>query len=121
MFAKKVRLIDIARVIERDKSTIIRWEELGLIPAASRDSRGWRFYSEDEAHAIVEKVRSTHYFKDVSDAPSADMKVRPQRMVYIGVMVGVVLLSYQLLLVISQADIAVAAENILTINSTMQL
>jgi DNA-binding transcriptional MerR regulator len=83
MLSKKVRLIDIAREIERDKSTIIRWEEMGLIPVASRDSRGWRFYTEEEAHHIIDRVRATHYFKNNSDQSGLSVKVRPQRMVYI--------------------------------------
>ena len=57
MFGKKYRLIDIAREIDRDKSTIIRWEDLGLIPAAKRDSRGWRYYNDKEVKAIIELVK----------------------------------------------------------------
>lgn len=84
MFNKRVRLIDIAREIERDKSTIIRWEELGLIPVASRDSRGWRYYTEDEALAIVRKVRATQYFKKDNSKISGGVKTLQHRPVYIG-------------------------------------
>lgn len=114
MFSKKVRLIDIARAIERDKSTIIRWEELGLIPVAQRDSRGWRFYTEEEAKHIVDLVHSTHYFKDTTEQQAAGLKVRPQRMVYIGVLIGVLLMSYQLFTLGSRVSAATANESFFT-------
>ncbi len=96
MLSKKVRLIDIAREIERDKSTIIRWEEMGLIPAATRDSRGWRYYSEEQAREIINRVRATHYFKDMPDNNTHSVKVRPQKMVYIGVLLAVAFMTAQL-------------------------
>ncbi len=111
MFSKKVRLIDIAREIERDKSTIIRWEEMGLIPVASRDSRGWRFYTEAEAKHIIDRVRATHYFKDAVDQPGTAVKARPQRMVYIGVVLAVLCMSAQLFTLGYRAFAATANSN----------
>lgn len=63
MTSKRYRLIDIAHAVGRDKSTIIHWEELKLIPHAHRDSRGWRYYTEAEADTIITSARNTNYFK----------------------------------------------------------
>ena len=62
---KKYRLKDIQEKIDRDKSTLIRWEREGLIPEAKRDSRGWRYYSRDEVMSIVNKVLTTDYFRNL--------------------------------------------------------
>jgi len=64
MITGKYRLHDIARKIDRDKSTIIRWEQQGLIPIAKRDSRGWRYYSKPEAEKIIQVVKNTNYFQN---------------------------------------------------------
>ena len=63
---KKYRLKDIQDKIDRDKTTLIRWEKEGLIPTAKRDSRGWRYYSGDEVTSIVKKVLTTDYFRKLS-------------------------------------------------------
>ena len=60
---KKYRLKDIQDRIDRDKSTLIRWEKEGLIEEAKRDSRGWRYYSKDEMMKIVNNVLTTEYFR----------------------------------------------------------
>ncbi|OGF24924.1 hypothetical protein A2303_06455 [Candidatus Falkowbacteria bacterium RIFOXYB2_FULL_47_14] len=65
METKKYRLKDIEEKIDRDKTTIIRWEREGIIPKAKRDSRGWRYYSKDELVNIVDKVLSTDYFRNM--------------------------------------------------------
>ncbi len=62
---KKYRLKDIQEKIDRDKSTLIRWEREGLIPEAKRDSRGWRYYSREEVMEIVNKVLTTDYFRNL--------------------------------------------------------
>ena len=62
---KKYRLKDIADRIDRDKSTLIRWEKEELIPRARRDSRGWRYYTKDEVMDIVNKVLTTDYFRNL--------------------------------------------------------
>ncbi len=56
------RISDIARRVDRSNTAIVRWEKLGLIPKAKRDSRGWRVYAEDQIDAIVERVQKTNYF-----------------------------------------------------------
>jgi predicted site-specific integrase-resolvase len=61
---KKYRLKDIEEKIDRDKTTLIRWEKAGLIPRAKRDSRGWRYYSKDQVQNIVNKVLNTDYFRN---------------------------------------------------------
>ncbi|MCK5061344.1 MerR family transcriptional regulator [Candidatus Parcubacteria bacterium] len=64
---KKYRLKDIEEKIDRDKTTLIRWEKDGLIPRAKRDSRGWRYYSQEQVQNIVNNVLSTDYFRKVSN------------------------------------------------------
>lgn len=60
---KKYRLKDIQDKIDRDKTTLIRWEREGLIPTAKRDSRGWRYYTREEVRNIVNMVLTTNYFR----------------------------------------------------------
>jgi DNA-binding transcriptional MerR regulator len=67
---KKYRLKDIQEKIDRDKTTLIRWEREGLIPRANRDSRGWRYYNENQVKEIVNKVLSTNYFRNIQTKSS---------------------------------------------------
>ena len=64
MSQKKYSLNDILKRIDRNKTTLIRWEEAGLIPKARRDVRGWRYYSQVEAENIVNLIKKTNYFKE---------------------------------------------------------
>lgn len=68
MLLGKFRLHDLTQKIDRDKSTIIRWEKEGLIPVAKRDSRGWRYYSRGEFNTILELVEKTNYFQTKVDS-----------------------------------------------------
>jgi len=68
---KTYRLKDIGEEIDRDKTTIIRWEREGLIPKAKRDSRGWRYYTKEQADQIVNKVLSTNYFQKKANMSKA--------------------------------------------------
>lgn len=61
--AKKYRLKDIEDKIDRDKTTLIRWERAGLIPKARRDSRGWRYYTRDQVQDIVATILASDYFR----------------------------------------------------------
>ena len=65
MHDKKYRIKDIEEKIDRDKTTLIRWEKEGLIPKAKRDSRGWRYYSNEQVKDIVNKVLSSDYFRNI--------------------------------------------------------
>ncbi|MCK5320260.1 MerR family DNA-binding transcriptional regulator [Candidatus Parcubacteria bacterium] len=65
MNIKKYRLKDIQDKIDRDKTTLIRWEREGLIPQAKRDSRGWRYYSKGEVKNIIDMILSTDYFRNI--------------------------------------------------------
>ncbi|MEK7584677.1 MAG: MerR family transcriptional regulator [Patescibacteria group bacterium] len=96
MFDRTYRLIDIARQIDRDKSTIIRWEEMGLIPKALRDSRGWRYYSAADAKKIVQLAKDTNYFRNVDKVTELNGGTRPPRMVYIGTFIGILVILSQL-------------------------
>jgi DNA-binding transcriptional MerR regulator len=68
---KKYRLKDIIEKVDRDKTTLIRWENEGMIPRAKRDSRGWRYYSKDEVVNIVQTVLSTDYFRNMQSRSNA--------------------------------------------------
>ncbi len=48
---------DVSRIIDRDKSTIFRWEKEGRINSPQRDSRGWRIYSEYDLEKMKRVVR----------------------------------------------------------------
>ena len=63
MSEEKYHLNDILKRIDRNKTTLIRWEEQGLIPKAKRDSRGWRYYSKKELKKIVNLIKKTDYFR----------------------------------------------------------
>ena len=64
MIAGYYRLQDILREVDRNKTTLIRWEQEGLIPKASKDSRGWRCYTKDQVDEIILRVHQTNYFRD---------------------------------------------------------
>ena len=68
MIAGHYRLQDILQKIDRNKTTLIRWEEEGLIPKAKRDSRGWRCYSKKEVDEIIDLVQKTNYFRNQSSS-----------------------------------------------------
>lgn len=63
MIAGHYRLQDIMDQVDRNKTTLIRWEEQGLIPKAQRDSRGWRCYTKEQVEQIVQRIRQTNYFQ----------------------------------------------------------
>ena len=63
MLAEYFRTNDILRQIDRNKTTLLRWESVGLIPKALRYSRGWRYYSQEQVEEIVQLVKNTDYFK----------------------------------------------------------
>ncbi len=89
MFNGKYRIHYIAQKIDRDKSTIIRWEKLGLIPEAKRDSRGWRYYSKGEVEKVIRIIRETNYFQNLEKFHESGGKIK--KMSY-GVVAGVVVL-----------------------------
>ncbi len=63
MAEKKFYLNEILKRVDRNKTTLIRWEEEGLIPRAKRDSRGWRYYSQDEIEQVVSLIKQANYFR----------------------------------------------------------
>ena len=63
MAEEKYYLNEILRKVDRNKTTLIRWEEEGLIPRAKRDSRGWRYYFREEIKSITNLIIKTNYFK----------------------------------------------------------
>lgn len=66
MTNKMYRLKDIEEKVDRDKTTLIRWEKKGLIPEAQRDSRGWRYYTREQVMDIVSNVLATDYFRNIT-------------------------------------------------------
>ena len=93
---KLYRLNDIARRIDRDKTTIIRWESQKLIPSAKRDSRGWRYYSSAEVNHIVQLVKKTNYFQKPTAPDHRTKMVRSSlsMLPFVGIIIFMV---YQLL------------------------
>ena len=63
MLKEKYYINEILRGVDRSKTTIIRWEEEGLIPRAKRDSRGWRYYSQKEIQRIIKLIKKNNYFR----------------------------------------------------------
>lgn len=63
MAEKKFYLNEILRRVDRNKTTLIRWEEEGLIPRAKRDSRGWRYYNQDEIEQVINLIEEKNYFR----------------------------------------------------------
>lgn len=56
------RIGELAKELDRSTLTIKKWEESGLIPKARRDSRGWRYYTEDDINAIKNILEKHEYF-----------------------------------------------------------
>jgi len=56
------RIGELAKELDRSTLTIKKWEENGLIPKARRDSRGWRYYTEDDISRIREILEKHDYF-----------------------------------------------------------
>ncbi len=52
-----IRVKDVEKIIDRDKNTILRWEREGLIPHAQKDSRGWRFYTQEDIENLKNYIR----------------------------------------------------------------
>ena len=46
------KISELAKELERSVLTIKKWEAEGLIPKAKRDSRNWRYYTEDDIREI---------------------------------------------------------------------
>jgi len=63
MLAGYYRLNDILRKVDRNKTTLLRWEAEGIIPKAKRDSRGWRCYTEKDVKKIVKLIKKNNYFR----------------------------------------------------------
>ena len=49
-----IRVKDLEKIVDRDRNTILRWEREGKIPHAQKDSRGWRFYTQED----IERMRN---------------------------------------------------------------
>jgi len=56
------RIGELAKELDRSTLTIKKWEESGLIPKAKRDSRGWRYYTEDDINEIKTILEGHDYF-----------------------------------------------------------
>jgi DNA-binding transcriptional MerR regulator len=65
MIEERYYLNTILKRIDRNKTTLIRWESQGLIPKAKRDSRGWRYYSKEEVEKILDLIKKTDYFRKI--------------------------------------------------------
>ena len=94
MLQGKYRINDIAKQIDRDKTTIIRWENENLIPKAKRDSRGWRYYSERDVMRIVGLVKKTNYFQNLDALNENADKVK--KISYVGMAMLLMVTVYNL-------------------------
>ena len=56
------RIGELAKELDRSTLTIKKWEENGLIPTAKRDSRGWRYYTEEDIGRIKNILEEHDYF-----------------------------------------------------------
>ncbi len=59
---KIYRIGELAKELDRSTLTIKKWEDSGLIPMAKRDSRGWRYYTEDDISEIKVILKENDYF-----------------------------------------------------------
>lgn len=94
MLKEKYRLHNIVKKIDRDKSTIIRWEQQGLLPQAKRDSRGWRYYSKGEIEKIIKLIKETNYFQNAEKSHESADKVK--KISYAAVAMAVLFMLYGL-------------------------
>ena len=58
---KYIRVKDIEKMLDRDRNTILRWEREGRIPHPQKDSRGWRFYTQEDIESIMEFMQNNLY------------------------------------------------------------
>jgi len=82
---KKYFIKDVLKKIDRNKTTLIRWEEMGLLPEAKRDSRGWRYYTKNEINEIVDLIKTTNYFKDIFSKDNNMNNEIPQKINFLGI------------------------------------
>lgn len=74
MLKEKYYINEILKKIDRNKTTLIRWEKQGLIPKAKRDSRGWRYYTKKEVELIIKLIKETDYFRKTTFNPRWKVK-----------------------------------------------
>ena len=55
------RISELARELDRSTLTVKKWEEIGLIPKARRDSRGWRYYTRQDIDGIKSALAEQNY------------------------------------------------------------
>lgn len=55
-----IRVKDVEKIIDRDRNTILRWEREGRISHPQKDSRGWRFYTEQDLEVIKKYLRNNN-------------------------------------------------------------
>ena len=59
---KVYKISGLAKELDRTPLTIKKWEKGGLIPKARRDSRGWRYYTEEDVNEIKRILEEHDYF-----------------------------------------------------------
>jgi DNA-binding transcriptional MerR regulator len=64
MFSHIYRVKEVTKILDRDRTTIFRWEREGRIPAPGRDSRGWRIYTDVDLERMRGLIRELSGFTD---------------------------------------------------------
>ena len=62
------RIGELARELDRSTLTIKKWEAIGVIPEAKRDSRGWRYYTRDDINEIKSGIKIQPLTRDIANA-----------------------------------------------------
>lgn len=61
-----LRVKDVEKIIDRDRCTILRWEREGKIPHPQKDSRGWRYYTEQDIQVILNFFKKNNPYYNVN-------------------------------------------------------
>ncbi|MBD3183765.1 MerR family transcriptional regulator [Candidatus Poribacteria bacterium] len=58
---KTYKIGELAKELDRSTLTIKKWESKGIIPEAKRDSRGWRYYTQEDVNEIKKMLEAKGY------------------------------------------------------------
>jgi len=64
-----LRVKDVSKLIDRDRDTILRWEREGKTPHVQKDSRGWRYYTEQDIQVILSFMKKNNPYYNINMNP----------------------------------------------------